>query len=143
MSIFGNIMSAIFGNSAQAQTTGAQGRPEGTATQAGGGVSAPGTAPSISPEAGAGAQMSNVDVGLTLDNLAKQKKEKLDWKHSIVDLMKLLDLDSSLAARKELATELNYTGDMSDSARMNIWLHKQVMVKLAANGGKVPADLKD
>ena len=137
MSIFGNIMSAIFGNSAQAQTTGAQGQPEGTATQAG----APGTAPSITPEAGA--QMSNVDVGLTLDNLAKQKKEKLDWKHSIVDLMKLLDLDSSLAARKELATELNYRGDMSDSARMNIWLHKQVMVKLAANGGKVPADLKD
>jgi hypothetical protein len=137
MSIFGNIMSAIFGNSAQAQTAGTQGQPEGTATQAG----APGTAPSITPETGA--PMSNVDVGLTLDNLAKQKKEKLDWKHSIVDLMKLLDLDSSLAARKELATELNYRGDMTDSARMNIWLHKQVMVKLAANGGKVPADLKD
>jgi hypothetical protein len=134
MSIFGNIMSAIFGNSAQAQTAGTQGQPGGTATPEG-------TAPSIAPEAGA--QMSNVDVGLTLDNLAKQKKEKLDWKHSIVDLMKLLDLDSSLAARKELATELNYRGDMSDSARMNIWLHKQVMVKLAANGGKVPADLKD
>jgi Domain of unknown function (DUF3597) len=135
MSIFGNIMSAIFGNSAQAQAGGAQGQP-------GGGVSSPGTAPSITPEA-AGAPMSNVDVGATLDNLAKQKKEKLDWRHSIVDLMKLLDLDSSLAARKELATELNYRGDMSDSARMNIWLHKQVMVKLAANGGKVPADLKD
>ena len=129
MSIFGNIMSAIFGNSAQAQTAGTQGQSGGTATQES-------TAPSIAPEAGA--QMSNVDVGLTLDNLAKQKKEKLDWKHSIVDLMKLLDLDSSLAARKELATELNYRGDMSNSARMNIWLHKQVMVKLAANGGKVP-----
>jgi hypothetical protein len=84
-----------------------------------------------------------VDVGATLDNLARQKKEKLDWKHSIVDLMKLLDLDSSLSARKELAKELNYTGDTNDSATMNIWLHKQVMAKLAANGGKVPADLRD
>ncbi len=120
MSIFGKIMSAIFGGSAQAQTG----------------------APSITPAPGAGAQMSNVDVGLTLDNLAKQKKEKLDWKHSIVDLMKLLDLDSSLSARKELAKELQYSGDMNDSAAMNIWLHKQVMVKLAANGGKVPADLR-
>jgi hypothetical protein len=128
MSIFGNIMSAIFAGGAQAQP--------GT-KQAGGGA-----APSIAPEAG-GARMSNVDVGAILDNLAKQKKEKLDWKHSIVDLMKLLGLDSSLAARKELATELNYRGDMTDSARMNIWLHKQVMLKLEENGGKVPADLKD
>ena len=87
--------------------------------------------------------MSNVDVGVTLDKLAKEKKQKLDWKHSIVDLLKLLDLDSSLSARKELARELNYTGDINNSAAMNIWLHKQVMVKLAANGGKVPADLKD
>ena len=119
MGIFGNIMSAIFGR-AQAQT---------------GGAAAPGGA--------GGAPMSNVDVGATLDNLAKQKKEKLDWKHSIVDLMKLLDLDSSLTARKELAKELHYTGDTNDSATMNVWLHKQVMAKLAANGGKVPADLRD
>src|SRR5262249_53052647 len=135
MSIFGNIMSAIFG-SAQAQPAGTTAAPSG-----GGATSAPGTAPSITPDAGGG-QMSNIDVAATLDNLAKKKKEKLDWKHSIVDLMKLLDLDSSLAARKELATELNYRGDMTDSARMNIWLHKQVMMKLEANGGKVPADLK-
>jgi hypothetical protein len=145
MSIFGNIMSAIFGRSAQAQP--------GGGAQAGGvaqpsGVNAPSTtaSPSISPSQGAGAggaPMANVDVGATLDQLAKQKKEKLDWKHSIVDLMKLLDLDSSLSARKELAKELNYSGDMNDSAKMNIWLHKQVMAKLAANGGKVPADLKD
>ena len=123
MSIFGNIMNAIFGR-AQAQP--------GTA----------GSSPSLSPGAG-GAQMSEVDVGATLDTLAKQKKEKLDWKHSIVDLMKLLDLDSSLQARKALAQELHYTGDTNDSATMNIWLHKQVMTKLAANGGKVPADLRD
>ena len=76
-------------------------------------------------------------------SLRRRRKQKLDWKHSIVDLMKLLDLDSSLSARKELARELNYTGDINNSAAMNIWLHKQVMVKLAANGGKVPADLKD
>ena len=77
-----------------------------------------------------------------LTNLAGQNKEKLDWRSSIVDLMKLLDLDSSLSARKELAKELNYTGDMNDSARMNVWLHKQVMIKLAENGGKVPDSLK-
>jgi hypothetical protein len=124
MSIFGKIMGAIFGGSAQAQpggTTGG-GTPAGTGTSA---------------------SMANVDVGATLDNLARQKKEKLDWKHSIVDLMKLLDLDSSQSARKELAKELNYTGDTNDSAKMNVWLHKQVMAKLAANGGKVPADLRD
>ena len=68
--------------------------------------------------------------------------QKLDWRHSIVDLMKLLNLDSSLSARKELAQELHYTGDTSDSASMNIWLHKQVMHKLAENGGKVPDSLR-
>ena len=66
-----------------------------------------------------------------------------NWRTSIVDLMKLCGLDSSLANRKELAQELGYTGDMNDSATMNIWLHKQVMKKLSENGGFVPADLKD
>ena len=77
-----------------------------------------------------------------LTQLASQNKEKLDWRKSIVDLMKLLNLDSSLSARKELAKELNYSGDTNDSATMNIWLHKQVMIKLAENGGKVPDSLK-
>jgi len=86
--------------------------------------------------------MAQVDVEAVLTKLASENKEKLDWRRSIVDLMKLLNLDSSLNARKELAKELNYTGNTSDSAAMNIWLHKQVMVKLAANGGKVPDDLK-
>ena len=72
-----------------------------------------------------------------LTDLAAKKKQKLDWRKSIVDLMKLLDLDSSLAARKQLAKELNYSGDTNDSAAMNIWLHKQVMNKLAASGSKV------
>ena len=78
-----------------------------------------------------------------LDGMAAKSSEKLYWKTSIVDLMKLLGLDSSFGARKELAKELNYAGDTSDSAAMNIWLHRQVMNKVAANGGKVPADLKD
>jgi Domain of unknown function (DUF3597) len=77
-----------------------------------------------------------------LTKLAAQSKEKLDWRHSIVDLMKLLNLDSSLAARKELAGELHYTGNTNDTATMNIWLHKQVMQKLADNGGKVPDELR-
>lgn len=87
--------------------------------------------------------MNEVDVEKMLDDMASKASEKLNWKTSIVDLMKLLGLDSSLAARKELAQELHYTGDTNDSASMNIWLHRQVMNKVAANGGKVPADLKD
>jgi hypothetical protein len=126
MSIFGKIMSAIFGSSTAQAAPGA----------------APGMTPSPSTQPAA-APMSNVDVEAVLTALAAKNKEKLDWRRSIVDLMKLLNLDSSLGARKELAKELGYTGDTSDSATMNIWLHKQVMQKLAANGGKVPADLKD
>ncbi|MDP3605419.1 MAG: DUF3597 domain-containing protein [Polaromonas sp.] len=91
----------------------------------------------------ASAAMAEVDVKALLDDMASKNSQKLNWKTSIVDLMKLLDLDSSLGERKELAQELGYTGDMNDSATMNIWLHKQVMNKLAANGGKVPADLRD
>jgi hypothetical protein len=87
--------------------------------------------------------MAEVDVEALLNDLASKNPQKLNWKTSIVDLMKLLDLDSSLGERKELARELGYTGDTADSASMNIWLHRQVMNKLAANGGKVPADLKD
>jgi hypothetical protein len=74
--------------------------------------------------------------------VGRKNAQKLDWRHSIVDMMKLLDMDSSLSARKELAGELHYTGDTNDSAAMNVWLHKQVMQKLAQNGGKVPEELK-
>jgi hypothetical protein len=90
----------------------------------------------------AGASAAPVDVAAILTKLAASNKERLDWKKSIVDLMKLLKLDSSLAARKELADELHYTGDKKDSATMNTWLHKQVMLKLAENGGKVPDELR-
>jgi hypothetical protein len=88
------------------------------------------------------APLQSVDVAAVVDKAAKAKGEKLEWRTSIVDLMKALDIDSSLSARKELAHELGYTGDTNDSATMNIWLHKQVMAKLAANGGKLPPDIK-
>jgi hypothetical protein len=88
------------------------------------------------------AARADVDVEAVLKDLASKNKEKLDWRHSIVDLMKLLNLDSSLSAREELAKELHYTGESKDTASMNIWLHKQVMTKLAENGGKVPESLK-
>jgi hypothetical protein len=83
-----------------------------------------------------------VDVAAIMDGLAAQSSERIDWRRSIVDLMKVINLDSSLAARKQLTLELNYTGDMNDSASMNIWLHKQVVVKLAENGGRVPDELR-
>lgn len=84
-----------------------------------------------------------VDVEVVLVDLAGKNAETLNWRTSIVDLMKLLQLDSSLASRKELAQELHFTGDTNDSASMNIWLHRQVMIKLAENGGKVPEELKN
>lgn len=87
------------------------------------------------------ATATRVDVDSILTRLASENPEKLDWKHSIVDLMKLVDMDSSIGARKSLAADLQYKGDTADSASMNIWLHKEVMQKLAANGGNVPADL--
>jgi hypothetical protein len=96
-------------------------------------------APQAAPAA---APAQPVDVEQILTTMQQQSGQQLNWRTSIVDLLKLLNLDSSLQARKELASELHYTGDTSDSATMNIWLHKQVMQKLAENGGKVPADLQ-
>ena len=129
MSIFGSIMSAIFGKA----------NAQGSA--AAGGAASPPTAPSAAPASAPANQP--VDIEAVVGGMAAKKKEKLDWRRSIVDLMKVLDLDSSLAARKQLAQELGYKGELNGSAEMNIWLHKQVMKKLAENGGKVPADLKD
>ncbi|WP_038974888.1 DUF3597 domain-containing protein, partial [Bradyrhizobium genomosp. III] len=110
------------------------------------GGAAPGSAPAgAAPDASApaGAPMAAVDVAAIVDKaVAAHKGEKLEWRTSIVDLMKALDIDSSLAARKDLAKELGYSGDMNDSASMNVWLHKQVMSKLAANGGKLPPEIK-
>ena len=104
---------------------------------------APAPADAPAPAAVPLPSMSEVDLVAVMEAKAKGAGQKLNWRTSIVDLMKLLDLDSSLAARKSLATELGYTGNMDDSATMNIWLHKQVMRKIAENGGQVPADLRD
>jgi hypothetical protein len=136
MSILGKIVSSIFGHAKAATVT-----PPGSAPASGSSSAPSGSAPAGSASAAAPKAGTTVDVSEVLTKLAAANKEKLDWKHSIVDLLKLLDLDSSLSARKELAHELHYSGDTGDSAAMNIWLHKQVMQKLAENGGKVPAEL--
>jgi hypothetical protein len=133
MSIFASIMGKIFG----AHKTGAPASVPGSTTVAAN-APASGTAGSTTAPA---APSGSVDVTAILDALNEKNPETLDWRKSIVDLMKLLGLDSSLTARKELASELKYTGDANDSASMNIWLHKEVMAKIAANGGKLPADL--
>jgi hypothetical protein len=137
MSIFGKIMSAIFGTKADAAPAAGGAAAGGTAAGGSTGGAATG-GPTGSPAAPA----ATVDVAPILDKAVAAKGEKLEWRTSIVDLMKALDIDSSFSARKELSKELGYTGDTNDSASMNIWLHKQVMTKLAANGGKLPPEIK-
>jgi hypothetical protein len=132
MSIFDSIKNAIFGKAEAAEA------PAGT-TPTASSPTAP-SAPASTPSASA-APSSPVDVAAVMEAAVKAKGQKLNWRTSIVDTMKALDLDSSFSARKELAKELGYTGDTGDSATMNIWLHKALMKKLAENGGKVPADL--
>ena len=135
MSIFGKIKDAIFGHKAQAQP--APTSPQASPTGQGQAMPQINT-PSANPD-----RIADVDVDAILAQAAAEKGEQLNYKSSIVDLMKLLDLDSSLDNRKELATELGYTGDKDGSAEMNIWLHKAVMTKLEENGGKVSAELRD
>ena len=127
MSIFGKIFSKIFGSAAPV--------PPVTATATASASAAP-----VAPVAAAPAV---VDVEAVLEQLAAQHGEKLNWRTSIVDLMKLVGMESSLAERRDLADELGYTGDKQDTAPMNIWLHKQVLRKMAENGGVVPASLLD
>jgi hypothetical protein len=132
MGIFSSIMSKIFHHpAAQAAPPPAADPPPTDAAPA---PAPAATAPDAPPP--------EVDVAAVLDSMAEDNPEQLNWRTSIVDLMKLLSLDSSLASRKELAGELGYDGDTDDSATMNIWLHKQVMTKLAENGGIVPDDLR-
>jgi hypothetical protein len=135
MSIFGTILHKIFG------TTPAEAAPAATP------AATPGATPAATPGA-AGAPASvptdaagKVDIVAVLDDLNEKNPETLDWRVSIVDLLKVLGIDSSLAHRKELASELKYDGDTNDSAKMNMWLHEKVIAQVAANGGKVPADL--
>jgi 3-oxoacyl-ACP reductase-like protein len=145
MSIFGSIVSAIFGSkhAAQSQPT------TTTTTSAGASPTAPSagspaakTAPPAGTSASAGQPISRSELEALIARTVAAQDEKLDWRQSIVDLMKALKLDSSLAARKQLAQELGYGGALDGSAEMNIWLHRQVMTKLAESGGKVPDSLR-
>jgi hypothetical protein len=122
MSIFGSILGKIFGTKPAAAAPAAPGAAE--------------TAAGVPADAAA-----KVDIVAVLDDLNEKNPETLDWRVSIVDLLKVLGIDSSLANRKALAAELKYDGDGSDSAKLNIWLHEKVIALVAANGGKVPADL--
>lgn len=139
MSILGKIFSKIFPSAHAAQVP----APAGPSSDDVAAAAAAAGAARAGAATAAPAPMAQVDAEALLNDMAQKNPQKLNWKTSIVDLMKLLDLDSSLGERKELAKELGYTGDSSDSAAMNIWLHRQVMNKLAANGGTVPADLRD
>jgi Domain of unknown function (DUF3597) len=132
MGLFNNLMSKILGHAATPETNVAS----SSGTQPTAGSVATAIAPAIAAPA-----ITVVDIAVVLDGLAAKNPEKLDWKRSIVDLMKLVGMDSSFSARKQLATELHYGGDQSDSATMNIWLHKEVLKKLSENGGKVPPEL--
>jgi Domain of unknown function (DUF3597) len=135
MALFSHLLSRIWGHADTAAPTAAStvGEPAATPSSA---------APAAAPAAPA-PPAAPVDVAAVLNGLAATHAERLDWQHSIVDLLKLVGLDSSLAARKELATDLHYTGELDGSAAMNLWLHKEVMKKLADNGGKVPQELLD
>ena len=136
MSILGNIISRIVNRGRPAQTgapvngKAPTSTPPSTATQA-----------SAKPQGPAVQRLDDVDVAQLLDEMAGKQQQKLDWRQSIVDLMKLLGMDSTLSERRELAQELGYKGDTKDTAAMNAWLHQQVLRKLADNGGKVPQGL--
>ena len=137
MSILGSLMGKILGHGGDAKAS--------TARPAAPAATAPATAaaPTPAPAPAAAAAPPVVDVETVLETMAAGTNQKLDWRNSIVDLMKLVGIDSSLANRRALAQELGYTGDMNDSATMNVWLHKQVLRKLSENGGHVPANLID
>ncbi len=133
MSILGSILGGIFKKKKEEAVPAAPAAPAPTAAPA---------APQAAPAApAAAAPAPEVDVAGILDFMNDQRAQKLNWRTSIVDLMKLVGLESSLSERKELADELGYTGDKSDSASMNIWLHKQVIQKIKDNGGRLPTDL--
>lgn len=151
MNIFKAILNKIFPSDHPANTEGSSPTPAQTTDAASaapgaparsGTPTAPGAGAAPTAPAAPAASAAPVDVDAVLSGMQAKHSEKLNWKTSIVDLLKLLGLDSSLGARKQLAQELGYTGNTDDSAAMNIWLHKQVMTKLAQNGGKLPADLQ-
>ncbi|MBY5792895.1 DUF3597 domain-containing protein [Rhizobium leguminosarum] len=147
MGIFDKIKNAIFGEAKAAEPV-AAGVPKAEPAPA---PASPPADPRPAPAAPApqskpvptATGTATVDIVPILDAAAKKSGQKLDWRRSIVDLMKAVGMDASLTERKELAAELGYTGDTNDSAKMNMWLHKALMKRLSENGGKVPADLLD
>ena len=145
MSILGSILGGIFKKKKEEAAPAAPAAPAPTAAPAAPAAPVPTAAPAAPQAAPAApaavAPAQEVDVAGILDFMNDQRAQKLNWRTSIVDLMKLVGLESSLAERKELADELGYTGDKSDSASMNIWLHKQVIQKIKDNGGRLPTDL--
>jgi hypothetical protein len=156
MSIFGKIWSkvtasanAAVGRSAPAPAPAAtSGTPHVPTAGSGGMASVPSPRPPAAPPAAVApaapaTPAAPVDVEAIMMDLEAKSGHKSNWRYSIVDLMSLLGMENSLAERRELARELGYTGDMGDTAKMNIWLHKQVMRKMAENGGRVPADMLD
>ncbi|PYE42153.1 uncharacterized protein DUF3597 [Rhizobium sp. PP-F2F-G20b] len=164
MGIFDKIKDAIFGHhdkaTAPASPTGTTINPTGTGpviastapsatpvAPTGPAVNTtsgtPTAAPSQAPSATTTSASDPVDVAAMLDKAVAAKGQKLDWRHSIVDLMKALGMEASLSERKELAQELHYAGDANDSGKMNVFLHKALLQKLSENGGKVPAELLD
>lgn len=151
MGVFDRIKNAIFGKAQAAPVPEpASAAPQASAPAAPNPTAATKSAPVTEPATGAPppaqsnpAQLGNADIEQILNAAVKKSGQKLDWRHSIVDLMKALGMDASLAERKELASELGYSGDTGDSAKMNTFLHKALMKKLSENGGKVPADLLD
>ena len=149
MSLLGNLFSKILGHksSASGPASAAPTSASKPTATSGGAPSAKPTASSAAPAPAAAPasipRMDDVDLEHLIDDLVKKSGQKLDWRHSIVDLMKAVGMDSSLSERKELAKELGYSGDMNDSAKMNVWLHSEVFKRIAANGGKVPAALQD
>jgi 3-oxoacyl-ACP reductase-like protein len=146
MGMFTNLMSKIFGHATATPSSGAAATSPAVASPTTTVAAATPTSPttpaaSATSSSPAAAPTQAVDVTAILDDLAAKNPEKLEWRKSIVDLMKLVGIDSSLSARKQLAVELHYSGDEKDSATMNVWLHKQVIMKIAENGGKVPQEL--
>jgi hypothetical protein len=143
MSIFGKLVSAIFGSSTTAAPAPTSWGPSAAKPASPGSPPTPTSSPTAGAAPGAtGKPMSRSELEALINTTASQQGEDLNWRESIVDLMKLFKLDSSLGARKELAKELGYTGALDGSAEMNVWLHREVMIKLAESGGKVPEKLK-
>jgi 3-oxoacyl-ACP reductase-like protein len=144
MSIFGKLVSAIFGSSHAAEpapTSWSPSAPKPASPASPASPATPTSSPAGAPAA-TGKPMSRPELEELIKKTVSAQHEDLNWRESIVDLMKLFKLDSGLGARKELAKELGYTGALDGSAEMNIWLHRQVMIKLAETGGKVPEHLK-